>query len=376
MYYVPPLPSPSTAITKEAFHAAFLVGDLDTIAAYVAQPSGRQEIDEVEAHIVRFAPQKATFYLRGDGHGLPWFFRRKVRAFSPENEHILPVVAARFGHAHIIQWFFSRERAAFMGATLRLLLHAVLLYDEARMVHTRVWTSDPHILEILIGSHTFQHGHDEPSRQALLDAVAMYTRNPALVTIAISHGACIHQPETLAAVAWHDRTGIVDLLVAEGALLVGADVLHHAAWGCNVHSTKLLLQYGADWGNATTWPLIVSANQMWHQCDVVGASLAMEKGFFDVDAQNAAGETALMLAARFEDQWRRDTFPDLSAHVARSLLDYGASTELQNRDGRTAMWFARRKRNDAVAAVLLAAGASDDPRWLGNEFTHQGDAEE
>jgi ankyrin repeat protein len=134
----------------------------------------------------------------------------------------------------------------------------------------------------------------------------------------------------------------------------GLTALHYAVIGdpngsASIDVTKLLIEKGADVNFQSTkdgmTPLMVAVTK--GSAEIV--KLLLEKGA-NVNVQTPAEKmTALMLAAGQGD-----------AAIVKDLLAKGADVNIKADKGITALTFAKKTNNQAIADILLQAGAKDE----------------
>ncbi len=140
-----------------------------------------------------------------------------------------------------------------------------------------------------------------------------------------------------------------DTELVEGLLLSGARIeslgygrnsaLNWAAQNGYEETVRLLLEYGADPNVSGIPSNIVRDNH-------IGIVKLLLASGADIDRQDPAGRTPLMVAAESGD-FEMVTF----------LLGEGADPGIENREGHTALMFAKNQHHDAIVDRLRSAGA-------------------
>ncbi|KAK8122858.1 hypothetical protein PG984_011528 [Apiospora sp. TS-2023a] len=121
----------------------------------------------------------------------------------------------------------------------------------------------------------------------------------------------------------------------------------------------------SSYNTRSVLPLIRDLNRLdpeglnaLHYCSLYNAvgiaNVLLETNLVDVDCMCGKGQTPLVYAAHSG-----------SEDVAKALCQHGATLDLANRTGDTALELAVRKRHTGVASVLIRHGA---PLWFGDKL--------
>jgi hypothetical protein len=332
-------------VTRAAFDEAVVCGDLPTAQAFFAQPHVRSLLLSTNACILETEPTDPAAFRLPNG-AYPWYCRPK---HSPVDNDDIPLLsAARNGHAHVVEWLFSLEHALFMGETLAFLLPLVAQYDSKREWHHAPWTSDPLVLETLLSSRVFCDWVADHKKQSILDDIAGQCVSPAVIAIAVSHGARLHSARTVVALY-----GIPALRTTMAGLVSPNVLLAPSCYWESVNASDSFLTIDVD-DSGPGDALIHTAGS--------GDDDALQRllcdGVLDVDVRDRDGKTALMHVACV------DPTTDLGPHVredrtreiAEQLCQY-SDVDSVDADGWTALHYATDAANRQVANVLLASGA-------------------
>ena len=201
-----------------------------------------------------------------------------------------------------------------------------------------------------------------PADAALLRAVA--DSQVASVKALLAQGALVNAADTWGTTPLLAAARAGDLEVVRLLLKAGADVngrggamtpLAAAALQGNAPLVNLLLQHQADTeqrGANELTPLLdaVTLNQVASAATLVAHGASYR-------TLNPQGETVLQIAVR-----------DNQPALLTALLDQGVPADLRDRDGHSALYWARYFHRDDLAAVLRARGA--DAQQLTVEVRH------
>ncbi|XP_014274691.1 26S proteasome non-ATPase regulatory subunit 10-like [Halyomorpha halys] len=124
----------------------------------------------------------------------------------------------------------------------------------------------------------------------------------------------------------------------------GISPLHWAALRGHVHVIRMLLKFGADIRS-----LDHEKNTALHMAAVSGSPEAVEELIIakaEIDAQNNNNNTALHLAVN-----------ELDFNVTKTLLRFGALTNITDQEGRSPLDLATEKRNLMMMTLLYSSGA-------------------
>lgn len=217
-----------------------------------------------------------------------------------------------------------------------------------------------------------------PSNKAGEHPIDLAVWNPqALEVVELLHargGTVTSFDEALRTAVRLQEPAVVEWLMSREPRLSATDAqaIHAAAAACDLPLIQRLLALGADidaldplWKQT---PLMTAMQARAPRCELPKALVGMIK---NVDAVNAQGNTALMVAAERND-----------VEVARALVARGASTTRKNKEGKTALMIADEARaleliallgadsaspGDGVEALVWGGGTteSDAQKWLG-----------
>ncbi|MBI5865431.1 MAG: ankyrin repeat domain-containing protein [Planctomycetes bacterium] len=198
----------------------------------------------------------------------------------------------------------------------------------------------------------FAGGESKEAKEARADLVRRLCEAGANVTLADREESL---PLHLAAIK--GRAEVLDLLLPKGAEADARDrsgrtALHYAALGGHAAVIRALIEHGASVAacdNAGETALHAAARR----CREKAAELLLSSGA-DVNAKNTLGQTPLILAA---SQGPAD--PELDAAIAqftKRLLAAGATRDVRDKEGRTALDYAVLREHPKTAALLREEG--------------------
>ncbi len=198
------------------------------------------------------------------------------------------------------------------------------------------------------------HGESAARDAGLLDAARLLLSAGADPN---ARGGAFNLPPLYGVTALRSVLPLARLLLDAGANPTDGESLFHAAEHDREDALQLLLEAGADlngsgdWGNTPLYFLL----RWWD----VEREPRVHRGILWLLAHGA--DPNVTCGAERENALHAAVRRGQSVPVVRALIEHGADVRAARGDGRTAWWLAHRGGFDALAALLVDAGAVPEP---------------